>query len=136
MNNELSEDFDTQRLEGLPQLSLAEAAWMAGITPDAFEQFLGAISLSHLRHVPITELVRAAFTLLGQREAQVAMFRLQLATALQREQELTEALHSKLTAGSAEFFMPQTPSRSAPSPSTSPLSPVSHKKSKKRKKKK
>lgn len=124
MIRELSENFDTKRLDDLPQLSLAEAAWMAGITPDAFERFLDAASLGHLRTISLIELVRSSFTQLGQREAQLAMFRLQLAAALHREKELAEALHSKLTAGSAELFTPRSdlkPSKppSPPPPSTS-----------------
>ncbi len=121
MKTELSDNSDSKPLEALPPLSLAEAAWMAGITPDAFERFLDAISLGHLRQIPITELVRTSFTLLGQREAQVAMFRLQLASALQREQELTQALHSKLTEGSTEFFMPHTKPHTEQSAPTTPV---------------
>ncbi|MBF0584016.1 MAG: hypothetical protein HQL80_07250, partial [Magnetococcales bacterium] len=91
---EPSETLDPKRLESLPPLSLAEAAWMAGITPDAFERFLEATNLGHLRTLPITELVRAGFTLLGQREAQLAMFRLQLSAEKKKKKELAEALHS------------------------------------------
>ena len=134
MKTELSDNSDSKPLETLPPLSLAEAAWMAGITPDAFERFLDAISLGHLRQIPITELVRTSFTLLGQREAQVAMFRLQLASALQREQELTQALHSKLTEGSNEFFMPH--SKLHPEQSSPVTPPVGRKNKVKKSKKK
>lgn len=135
MRDESTEPLDPKRLETLPQLSLAEAAWMAGITPDAFERFLSAANLSHLRTMPITELVRAGFTLLGQREAQLAMFRLQLATALQREKELIEVLHSKLTLDTTPFVA----SHPTPPPPTRPPAsppPLLQPKTKKRGKKK
>lgn len=105
MKPELPENFDVGRFEELKPLSLAESAWMAGVTQEAFERFLDAAGLGHLRHIPMTELVRAGFTLLGQREAQLAMFRLQLSASLIREKELAEALHSKLTVDSSEFFI-------------------------------
>ncbi|MEO5363464.1 MAG: hypothetical protein H7838_07555 [Magnetococcus sp. DMHC-8] len=117
MKQDPTDTLDPRRLDNLPPLSLAEAAWMAGITPDAFERFLEAANLSHLRNLPMMELVRAGFTLLGQREAQLAMFRLQLAAALHREKELTEALHSKLTAGTEMTVVaPATPTVPPPAP--------------------
>lgn len=135
MKEEIPEDFDTKRLENLPQLSHAEAAWMAGITPDSFERFLKATNLEHLRNIPVTELVRSGFTLLGQREAQLAMFRMQLATALHREKELTELLHAKLLDGSTEHFMPHKEPKAVEVPATAPKPKPSDKKAKKSKKK-
>ena len=115
---------------------------MAGVTTDSFERFLEAAGLSHLRTLPITELLRGGFTLLGQRESQLAMFRLQLASALQREKELTEALHSKLTADMAAFVVPsaaanpQAERPSIPSPPAVNKASLLDRKSKKRGKKK
>ncbi|MBF0161250.1 MAG: hypothetical protein HQL88_03090 [Magnetococcales bacterium] len=129
MKEEENETLDPKRLEQLPAVSLAEAAWMAGVTTDSFERFLDAATLSHLRALPLLELVRGCFTLLGQREAQLAMFRLQLAAALQREKELAEALHSKLTAHLETAFLPPVanilppPGRPAPAPPASVTAP-------------
>ncbi|MBF0462213.1 MAG: hypothetical protein HQL87_12540 [Magnetococcales bacterium] len=142
MRQEPTENSDPKRLENLPQLSLAEAAWMAGVTPDSFERFLEVANLGPVRSLPILDLVRAGFTLLGQREAQLAMFRLQLAAALQREKELTEALQSQLTAGMAVLSVSPPPPAPQPVPqsvqrsSGTAFAPAVERKAKKRGKKK
>ena len=142
MKQETTDTLDPNRFDNLPPLSLAEAAWLAGVTPDSFERFLEAASLTHLRHMPMTELIRAGFTLLGQREAQLAMFRLQLAAALHREKELTEALHSRLTEGAiihhpmAVAVPPAAPSTPPPAPPAGATPPALPRKTKKRGKKK
>ncbi|MBF0098970.1 MAG: hypothetical protein HQM05_16725, partial [Magnetococcales bacterium] len=115
MKLDLTDNPDLKRLENLPQLTLSEAAWMAGVTPDALERFLAVSALGAVRTVPLLELVRAAFTILGQREAQLAILRLQLTASLQREKELTEALHANLSDGLN--FLTVTP---APTPEPTP----------------
>ena len=91
------ETVDTTRFENLPSLSVAEAAWMAGVTLEAYERFMTVAGVNDLRAVGPDKLVRTAFTLLGQKESQLVMLRLQLAATLQREKELAEALGSKLS---------------------------------------
>ena len=136
MNQELDENFDTERLLALPSISVAEAAWMAGITPESYEKFREQANLAHLPAVPMTELVRSCFTQLGQKETQLAMFRLQLAAALKREQELSEALRSKLTLNmTASYTLSPEPEITNKTSSNSGKN-TSNKKSKKRKKKK
>ena len=91
------ETVDTTRFENLPSLSVAEAAWMAGVTLEAYERFMTVAGVNDLRAVGPDKLVRTAFTLLGQKESQLVMLRLQLAATLQREKELAELLGSKLS---------------------------------------
>jgi hypothetical protein len=121
MKLDLTDNPDLKRLENLPQLSLSEAAWMAGITPDALERFLAASALGAARTVPLLELVRASFTILGQREAQLAILRLQLTASVQREKELTEALHANLSEG--YHFLNVTPAPT-PEPTPPPTTPA------------
>ncbi|MBF0184699.1 MAG: hypothetical protein HQM06_09970 [Magnetococcales bacterium] len=127
MKLDTPETTDNNRLENLPPLTLSEAAWMAGITADALERFLASTTLGAVRSLSVLDLVRACFTLLGQREAQLAIFRLQLTASLQREKELTNALHSKLhedlqlatpPAPTAEVVPP--PTTPAPTPPATP----------------
>lgn len=136
MTQKPSEVFDAKQLENVPPLARAEAAWLAGITPDAFERFLLAAGLDKMDAISVMELVRVGFTQLGQREAQLAMFRLQLAAALQREKELTETLHSKLTKGAAALFPASTGAPVTPPPVHAVARASEKKSSKKRKKKK
>ncbi|WP_130471388.1 hypothetical protein [Candidatus Magnetaquicoccus inordinatus] len=122
MKLETTDSPDQKRLDNLPQLTLSEAAWMAGITPDALERFLTSTPLAGMRNLPLLELVRACFTLLGQREAQMAIMRLQLTSALQREKELSEALHSKLSEG-LHFLTIAPPASKEPEPPPSTPAP-------------
>ncbi|MEO5348194.1 MAG: hypothetical protein H7836_00900 [Magnetococcus sp. YQC-3] len=139
MKTDSPDTFDPKRLESLPTLSPAEATWMAGITSEAFARFQEAANLGQQTALSITTLLRASFTQLAQREAQLAMFRLQLATALNREKELTEALHSKLTAGLTGITDPPAPRPPAPRPPAPPVvarSPMPARKKEKHGKKK
>ncbi|ABK45765.1 hypothetical protein Mmc1_3275 [Magnetococcus marinus MC-1] len=87
----------------LPELSLKDAAWLAGITPDAMLRFLAAAGLeldtdqdaSELQ-LTVPQLMRAVFLLLGQKDNRIAMLRMQLAAALNREKELAAALQADL----------------------------------------
>jgi hypothetical protein len=91
------ETVDASRFEGLPSLSVSEAAWMAGVTLESYEKFMTVAGVDDLRSIKPDELLRVAFTLLGQKESQLVMLRLQLAATLQREKELADALGSKLS---------------------------------------
>ncbi|MBF0379451.1 MAG: hypothetical protein HQL69_00430 [Magnetococcales bacterium] len=64
---------------------------------ESYEKFLTVAGVDDLRSIKPDELVRIAFTLLGQKESQLVMLRLQLAATLQREKELADALGSKLS---------------------------------------
>ncbi|MBF0193569.1 MAG: hypothetical protein HQL71_03385 [Magnetococcales bacterium] len=97
MNQTEFEAVDAKRFEGLPSLSVAEAAWMAGVTLESYEKFMTVAGVDDLRSIKPDELLRIAFTLLGQKESQLVMLRLQLAATLQREKELADALGSKLS---------------------------------------
>jgi hypothetical protein len=88
---------DRDRFKDLPNLTVSEAAWMAGVTLEAYERFMTVAGITDLRAIQPDKLVRTAFTLLGQKESQLVMLRLQLAATLQREKELAEALGSKLS---------------------------------------
>ncbi|MBF0188914.1 MAG: hypothetical protein HQL50_13410 [Magnetococcales bacterium] len=94
--------FDDAKLDEIPPLSLPEAAWLAGITPEAFSAFL-EISNADVektdedeRSIRLLDLIQAAFTVLGQRESQMVMLRMQLAKALSREKDLVEILKKRI----------------------------------------
>ncbi len=91
------ESVDASRFETLPSLSVTEAAWMAGVTLEAYEKFMSVAGVEDLRSIKPDELIRTAFTLLGQKESQLVMLRLQLSATLLREKELADALGSKLS---------------------------------------
>jgi hypothetical protein len=124
------EAVDATRFEGLPSLSVAEAAWMAGVTLESYEKFLTVAGVDDLRSIKPDELLRVAFTLLGQKESQLVMLRLQLAATLQREKELADALGSKL---SQHTPLPIDYSIDEPNEETEPVN-VKPKKKKKKKK--
>lgn len=86
-----------ERFQDLPSLSVSEAAWMAGVTLETYERFMTVAGVEDMRAVRPDVLIRTAFTLLGQKESQLVMLRLQLAATLQREKELAEALGSRLS---------------------------------------
>ncbi|MBF0285696.1 MAG: hypothetical protein HQL51_14690 [Magnetococcales bacterium] len=77
----------------LPQLTVEEGSWLAGVTPEAFVRFLeesnAVVRKGRPMRIGVTEMVRAAFSLLQRRESQLAMLRLQLTgDAPPEEQEL------------------------------------------------
>ncbi|MBF0308451.1 MAG: hypothetical protein HQL56_02820 [Magnetococcales bacterium] len=104
-----------------PALSLQEAAWLAGLAPEVLVHVLDAAGIlpaggvAEPRLVKVPELIRAAFALLGQREAQNALLRVQLDKALERERDLGQSLREKLGP------MPGQPM--APTPLVSPPVP-------------
>lgn len=116
-----SEGFDPSRFDDLPDLSPVDAAWMAGVTLESLERSLASVGITDSRTIPLKRLVGIGFTLLGQRDSQLAMLRLQLAAALQRERELAEALRAGLA--------------DAPPPVSVSVAPKSSGKGKKKKKK-
>jgi hypothetical protein len=121
------EAVDTSRFENIIPLSVTEAAWMAGVTLEAYEKFMRVAGVEDLRSIKPDELIRTAFTLLGQKESQLVMLRLQLSATLLREKELAEALGSKLSQHTPlplEFL----------SDDNSAQEPVKNKKKKKKKK--
>ncbi len=128
-----ADGFDTAQFDDLPTLSFTEAAWMAGVTPESLERSLENVGLTDTRNIPLSRLVQSGFTLLGQRDSQLAMFRMQLAAALQREKELAEALRSKLTAMEPPISLIVEPL----SPTSGPMDarPKKEKKGKKKKRK-
>lgn len=80
---------DASRFEKLPPLTLEEAAWLAGVTPEAMGLFLesGGLrpALVEKKGVAPLELVRIGYSLLSQKETQLEMMRL----LLDREPNLT-----------------------------------------------
>lgn len=77
---------ENTRPDTLPVLPVEEAAWVAGITPEALRHFLAAAELTEKEGgVALGDLLRTAFSLLSQREAQVEMMRLQLMASLHPE---------------------------------------------------
>ncbi|MBF0192053.1 MAG: hypothetical protein HQL99_13070 [Magnetococcales bacterium] len=97
LSDPASSRIDTARFDEWPDLSLAEAAWLAGVAEEAMQRHLeesnthagaGGWSLSSL--------MRALFTLLGRKENQASMLRQQLTAALERERELSDTLRTGL----------------------------------------
>lgn len=84
------------------KITTTDAAWTVGITQEALDRLIETSGITHTmdpdgtRRVDLSTLLRLGFTQLGQREAQVAMLRIQLSAALEREQQLLSALQSKL----------------------------------------
>ncbi|MBF0370907.1 MAG: hypothetical protein HQL52_15770 [Magnetococcales bacterium] len=76
--------FDLSHLDTLPGLTLADGAWLAGISPEALGEFLregdqaGILKVSKDKEgdIPLEDLVRLGFSLLGRKEAQLTMLRL------------------------------------------------------------
>ncbi|NGZ07640.1 MAG: hypothetical protein G8237_14955 [Magnetococcales bacterium] len=93
----MPERVDPGRFEALPNCTLSEAAWMAGVAEEAMRRYLDEAN-THLPEggLSFTTVLRAAFTLLGRKENQASMLRQQLTSALERERELTDTLRSGL----------------------------------------
>ncbi|MBF0136827.1 MAG: hypothetical protein H7833_15810 [Magnetococcus sp. DMHC-1] len=89
--------FDLAPFENLPSLSREDAAWLVGMTPEAFDRFMESSgNLERNKPIAILDLLRAGFTLLGRKEAQAAMMGLQLSRALEREKSLATTLQSRV----------------------------------------
>ncbi|MBF0110082.1 MAG: hypothetical protein HQL76_13010 [Magnetococcales bacterium] len=85
-------------LEHLPAMSVADAAWTAGIAVEAMERFLADADLSPGQSLRVSDLLQSAFHLLGFRQLQVELLSRQLWDALNRERELVLALQTRLDA--------------------------------------
>lgn len=84
------------KLEELPPLPWDEAAWLCGMATQAMEHFLLENRIPQGQPVTIHQLLQTAFHLLGYKQNQVELLTRQLQLTLEREQELTQALHSQL----------------------------------------
>jgi hypothetical protein len=110
--------FDTSRFDALPDCSLPEAAWMAGVAEEAMRRYLEeANAPSSEGALPLPSLMRAAFTLLGRKENQASMLRQQLTAALERERELSDTLRAGLLGSGV-------PAARVPEPPPPPRPPV------------
>ncbi|MBF0179022.1 MAG: hypothetical protein HQM03_03230 [Magnetococcales bacterium] len=89
--------FDTSRFTDLPDCTTAEAAWLAGVAEEAMVRYLEEANGALIEgRITLANLLRAAFGLLGRKENQAALLRLQLSTTLEREKELSETLRAGL----------------------------------------
>jgi hypothetical protein len=120
--------FDPSPYERLPALSVNAAAWIAGVTPEAFAHLLESSGRSCPDSIALLDLARSGFFLLAQKETQVAMLRLQLNAALEREKELVAALQAKIAfpAGAVPAApVPMAPAAQAPAPAqAAPVAPA------------
>ncbi len=143
--------FDASRFSTLPELSLAEAAWLAGVAEEALQSYLQeANALPMNGMISVQNLCRAVFTLLGRMENQALLLRQQLSLTLDREKELSETLRSGLLLSahaasrtqtvvkSVAHEMREPPPYTEALPAQNPKVPFSNKtaQSKKKKKKK
>ncbi|MBF0272637.1 MAG: hypothetical protein HQL98_11315 [Magnetococcales bacterium] len=97
LSDPASSRIDTARFEQLPDLSLSEAAWLAGVAEEAMQRYLEESNThSNADGLPLSSLMRALFMLLGRKETQASMLRQQLTAALERERELSDTLRTGL----------------------------------------
>ncbi|MBF0610629.1 MAG: hypothetical protein G8345_15335 [Magnetococcales bacterium] len=96
-----SEGSEVQKIRALPSVTLEDAAWLAGITPEALQGFLEAAAIKTAAtdgstRVAVSDLIRGGFSVASRRETQVTMLRTQLHSALEREKALANALQLQL----------------------------------------
>jgi len=97
-----SKKQDGERLGADSILTFTDAAWMVGMTPEAFEHLVesGGADVtedaSGDKFIQLSDLLRLGFSMATQKEVQVAMLRGQLSSALEREKELAGQLQEKL----------------------------------------
>ncbi|OSM01813.1 hypothetical protein [Magnetofaba australis] len=88
---------DAIRADDLPDVSLTNAAFLAGVAPEALRRLLAIAAVKPQdNEINLGELIRAAFLALTTKETQTAMLRLQLHAALEREKSLVEALQQQI----------------------------------------
>lgn len=93
---------DLLKFRNLPSLSVEDAAWVAGITPEALHGFLAAAGIKvatggdGVTRISLNDLLRGGFSLVSRKETQVTMLRTQLHGALEREKGLAAALQMQL----------------------------------------
>lgn len=96
------EGSDLLKWRGMPSLTMEDAAWLAGITPEALGGFLAGAGIKvasgsdGVARVAVQDLVRGGFAIASRKETQVAMLRSQLHAALEREKSLAQALQLQL----------------------------------------
>lgn len=95
------------KLNELPALKIADAAWIVGIAAEALEQFLSENNHPVDQPVTVSALLHIAFHQLGYKQLQSDLLSQQLRASLSREQELTQALQSRLDV-SVSASMPQS----------------------------
>ncbi|MBF0620822.1 MAG: hypothetical protein HQL54_02730 [Magnetococcales bacterium] len=133
----MSDGFDIAYLESAPIVPLADAAWLAGLTPDAFTGFLKDTNIPLLKNpqgvqcIRIIELIRAGYGLLGQKESRILMLRMQLEKALNREKELVEILGTQVSLKPDLRPTPAKPTPDMAAPSNKEPMPTKGKKGKK-----
>lgn len=131
MTRSVADEFAPPWIRELPLVTTADAAWLAGMTAEAMEQLLGAAHLKAVvdsqgtRKMALSEIFRAGFGQLGQKESQVTMLRMQLAKALEREQELAGLLSGKLSFDPVAHSVPSS-SKVFPVPTPSAASTERH----------
>lgn len=102
MNAKIGKKQGGSDLNAASTLTFTDAAWMVGMTPEAFEHLAqsgGADfteDASGEKFISLADILRLGFSMTAQKEAQVAMLRTQLSTALEREKELAAQLQEKL----------------------------------------
>lgn len=126
----MSKKFQS-KLNELPALGVADAAWVIGIAAEALEQFLSETNHPVDQPITVSELLHTAFHQLGYKQLQADLLSQQLRASLSREQELTLALQSRL-----DVPVPSSPPQSELLDSPTEQSDPKKKKKKGRKKKK
>ncbi|MBF0294862.1 MAG: hypothetical protein HQL96_06705 [Magnetococcales bacterium] len=107
--------FDTSRFTDLPDCTPAEAAWLAGVAEEALVRYLEEANGALIEgRITLANLLRAAFGLLGRKENQAALLRLQLSTTLEREKELAETLRAGLLGTGVATVAIETPKAAKP----------------------
>ncbi|HAT51643.1 MAG: hypothetical protein HQL07_13170 [Nitrospirae bacterium] len=105
------------KLNELPALGVADAAWVIGIAAEALEQFLSETNHPVDQPITVSELLHTAFHQLGYKQLQSDLLSQQLRASLSREQELTQALQSRLDvsipASAIQSELPEFPTKSA-----------------------
>ncbi|MEO5327680.1 MAG: hypothetical protein H7829_05485 [Magnetococcus sp. THC-1_WYH] len=119
------------KLNELPALKIADAAWIVGIAAEALEQFLSETNHPVDQPITVSELLHTAFHQLGYKQLQADLLSQQLRASLSREQELTQALQSRL-----DVSIPASPPQSELPEFPTKLADSSKKKKKKKAKNK
>lgn len=102
MAKTVADEFAPAWVRDLPSLTTTDAAWLAGVTEETLERVIQtgrvacAADQTGRKRIGLADLSRAVFAQFGQKDSQVAMLRMQLASALKREKELLELLHDRL----------------------------------------
>lgn len=110
MAKTVADEYAPAWVRELPSLTVTDAAWLAGVTEETLQRLITTGRLSQVgdrtgtTRVGMGDIFRAVFVQFGQKDSQIAMLRMQLASAIQREKELAELLHGKLLGDFAPFL--------------------------------